>query len=98
MAAAPTQLNGKVLEVIPNARFRVLLDGRDEVLAHLSGDMRMKVIRFLPGDAVTVEVSPFDQTLGRIVKDRPAEAASIVAPTAPPERTQQQREFAEKSE
>ena len=67
MAAALPQQNAKVLEVLPNARYRVLVEGRDEILAHLSGDMRMKAVRFLPGDAVTVEISPFDQTLGRIV-------------------------------
>ena len=60
-------LKAKVLEVLPNSRYRVETETHDQVLAHLSGDMRMKVIRFLPGDEVTVEVSPFDPNHGRIV-------------------------------
>ena len=54
------------MAALPNSRYRVQLDNGDEILAHPSGDMRMNLIRILPGDAVTVEVSPFDRNLGRI--------------------------------
>jgi len=58
---------GEVIEVLPNTTFKVKLDNDDEVLAHLSGKMRINFIRILPGDKVTVEVSPYDKTRGRIV-------------------------------
>jgi translation initiation factor IF-1 len=58
---------GKVLEALPNANFKVELDSGQEVLAHISGKMRMHYIRILPGDKVTVEMSPYDLTKGRIV-------------------------------
>lgn len=62
------ELEGVVVENLPNARFRVKLDEGDlEVLAHVSGKMRMHYIRILPGDRVKVEMSPYDLTLGRIV-------------------------------
>ena len=63
------ELEGTVLENLPNARFRVKLDEGDgmELLAHVSGKMRMNYIRILPGDRVRVEVSPYDLTRGRIV-------------------------------
>jgi translation initiation factor IF-1 len=60
------QLEGKVLEALPNAMFRVELDNRHVVLAHISGKMRMHFIRILPGDRVTVEMSPYDLGRGRI--------------------------------
>ncbi|HRJ25917.1 MAG TPA: translation initiation factor IF-1 [Fimbriimonadaceae bacterium] len=61
------ELEGVVLENLPNARFRVKLDEGDlEILAHVSGKMRMHYIRILPGDRVRVEVSPYDLTKGRI--------------------------------
>jgi translation initiation factor IF-1 len=61
------ELEGTVLENLPNARFRVKLDEMEqEILAHVSGKMRMHYIRILPGDRVRVEVSPYDLTLGRI--------------------------------
>ncbi len=61
------QLDGTVLENLPNARFKVKLDEGDlEVLAHVSGKMRMHYIRILPGDRVSVELSPYDLTMGRI--------------------------------
>jgi len=55
-----------VLEALPNAVFRVALENGHEILAHVSGKMRMNFIRILPGDTVTVEVSPYDLTRGRI--------------------------------
>lgn len=60
------QLEGKVLEALPNAMFRVELDNGHVVLAHISGKMRMHFIRILPGDRVTVEMSPYDLGRGRI--------------------------------
>lgn len=60
------QLEGKVLEALPNAMFRVELENGHSVLAHISGKMRMNFIRILPGDKVTVELSPYDLTRGRI--------------------------------
>ncbi len=59
-------LEGKVVEALPNAMFKVELDNGHQVLAHISGKMRMNFIRILPGDKVTVELSPYDLTRGRI--------------------------------
>lgn len=59
-------VEGKVLETLPNAMFRVELDNGHKVLAHVSGKMRMHYIRILPGDKVTLELSPYDLTRGRI--------------------------------
>jgi translation initiation factor IF-1 len=62
------ELEGTVLENLPNARFKLKLDeGGNEILAHVSGKMRMNYIRILPGDRVRVELSPYDLTMGRIV-------------------------------
>jgi translation initiation factor IF-1 len=62
------EVEGVVLENLPNARFRVRLDEQElELLAHVSGKMRMNYIRILPGDRVKVELSPYDLTRGRIV-------------------------------
>jgi translation initiation factor IF-1 len=62
------EVEGVVVENLPNARFRVKIDGGDiELLAHVSGKMRMNYIRILPGDRVKVELSPYDLTRGRIV-------------------------------
>jgi translation initiation factor IF-1 len=60
------EVEGKVLEPLPNAMFRVELDNGHVVLAHISGKMRKFYIRILPGDRVTVELSPYDLTRGRI--------------------------------
>jgi len=60
------ELEGTVLENLPNAMFRVELDNGHKILAHISGKMRMHYIRILPGDRVTVELSPYDLTRGRI--------------------------------
>ena len=56
-----------VKEALPNARFKVVLENGHEVLAHVSGRMRMHYIRILPGDKVTIEMSPYDLDRGRIV-------------------------------
>jgi translation initiation factor IF-1 len=60
------QVEGKVIETLPNAMFRVELDNGHVVLAHISGKMRMHFIKILPGDKVTLELSPYDLTRGRI--------------------------------
>lgn len=59
-------VEGKVLETLPNAMFQVELPNGHKVLAHVSGKMRMHYIRILPGDSVTIELSPYDLTRGRI--------------------------------
>jgi translation initiation factor IF-1 len=61
------EVEGKVIEPLPNAMFRVELDNGHKVLAHISGKMRMHFIKILPGDKVTVQLSPYDLTRGRIV-------------------------------
>ena len=60
------EIQGSVLETLPNAMSRVQLDDGHKILAHISGKMRMHFIRILPGDKVTVEMSPYDLTRGRI--------------------------------
>ena len=60
------EMEGTVVEPLPNAMFRVELDNGHKVLAHISGKMRMHYIRILPGDKVVVELSPYDLTRGRI--------------------------------
>ncbi len=61
------EVEGKVIEALPNAMFRVELDNGHIVLAHISGKIRMHFIRILPGDKVKIELSPYDLTRGRIV-------------------------------
>jgi translation initiation factor IF-1 len=61
------QVEGSVIEALPNAMFRVELENGHRVLAHVSGKMRMHFIKILPGDKVTVELSPYDLSRGRIV-------------------------------
>jgi translation initiation factor IF-1 len=60
-------VEGMVVETLPNAMFRVELDNGHRILAHISGKMRMHFIKILPGDKVSVELSPYDLTRGRIV-------------------------------
>lgn len=60
------ELEGVVVEALPNAIFQVELENGHKILAHISGKLRMNYIRILPGDRVTVEVSPYDLTKGRI--------------------------------
>jgi len=61
------ELEGTVVEALPNAMFQVQLDNGHKVLAHVSGKLRMNFIRILPGDRVVVQLSPYDLTRGRIV-------------------------------
>ena len=58
--------SGKIIEALPNATFQVELENGHKILAHVSGKLRMNFIRILPGDKVTVEMSPYDLTKGRI--------------------------------
>lgn len=60
------EVEGTIIEPLPNAMFRVELENGHKVLAHISGKMRMHYIKILPGDTVTVELSPYDLTRGRI--------------------------------
>ncbi len=60
------QMQGEILETLPNATFRVQLENGHIVLGHISGKMRMHYIRILPGDKVTVDLTPYDLTRGRI--------------------------------
>mgnify|MGYP001358979962 FL=1 len=62
----PIKQEGEILEALPNAQFRVKLETGHEILAHVSGKMRMYYIKILPGDRVSVEMSPYDLTKGRI--------------------------------
>ncbi len=61
------RLEAKVIDALPNAVFKVELENGHKILAHVSGKMRMHFIRILPGDTVTVEMSPYDLSRGRIV-------------------------------
>ena len=61
------EIEGTVLEKLPGAMFRVELENGHEVLAHISGKLRMNYIKILPGDKVTLELSPYDLTKGRII-------------------------------
>jgi translation initiation factor IF-1 len=61
------QVEGTILEPLPNAMFKVELENGHKVLAHISGKMRMHFIKILPGDVVTIELSPYDLTRGRII-------------------------------
>jgi translation initiation factor IF-1 len=62
------KLEGTVVETLPSTKFKVRLDNEHEILAHISGRMRVNYIRLLPGDKVLVEMSPYDLTKGRIVQ------------------------------
>jgi len=63
----PIEVEGTVVETLPNAMFRVELPNGHKILAHISGKMRMHYIKILPGDKVRMEISPYDLTKGRIV-------------------------------
>ena len=61
------EVEGKVIEKLPNAMFKVELDNKHVITAHISGKLRMNFIRIIPGDKVLIEMSPYDLTKGRIV-------------------------------
>ena len=63
----PIKIDGVVTETLPNATFKVKLDNEHQILAHISGKMRMHFIKILPGDKVSLELSPYDLTRGRII-------------------------------
>ena len=60
------EVDGEIVETLPNAMFKVILDNGHEVLAHVSGKMRMHYIKILPGDKIKLELSPYDLSRGRI--------------------------------
>ena len=62
----PIEVDGEIRETLPNAMFRVTLDNGHEIIAHVSGKMRMHYIKILPGDKVKLEMSPYDLSKGRI--------------------------------
>ena len=62
----PIEVDGEIKETLPNANFRVILDNGHEIIAHVSGKMRMHYIKLLPGDKVKLEMSPYDLSKGRI--------------------------------
>ena len=99
MAKNVIEVTGIVLETLPNATFRVKLDDENypdhQVLAHLSGKMRINYIRILPGDKVTLELTPYDLTKGRITfrHSKPKKKAAQEAPEA-----QEEEKIAEKVE
>ncbi len=68
------EMEGKVVEALPNAMFQVELQNGHQILAHISGKMRMNFIRIYPGDKVTIELSPYDLTRGRITSARSSSA------------------------
>ena len=61
------EVEGVILEALPNAQFKVELTNGHQILAHISGKLRMNFIRILPGDKVTIELSPYDLSKGRII-------------------------------
>ena len=67
MAKDVIEIEGTIIESMPNAMFKVELENKHVVLAHISGKLRMNFIRILPGDKVTIELSPYDLTKGRII-------------------------------
>jgi len=62
----PIEVDGEIKETLPNAMFKVILDNGHEIIAHVSGKMRMHYIKILPGDKVKLEMSPYDLSKGRI--------------------------------
>jgi translation initiation factor IF-1 len=75
-------VQGKVTQALANTQFRVRLDNGHEVIAHIAGKMRKNFIRILPGDVVTVAISPYDLTKGRITYRGPLRQATPEAPEA----------------
>lgn len=70
------EVEGKVVELLPNTMFRIELENGHRILAHISGKMRLHFIRILPGDRVMVEMSPYDLTKGRITYRQKNESSS----------------------
>lgn len=78
----PFQMQGKVIAALANTQFRVKLDNGHEIIAHIAGRMRKHFIRILPGDVVTVAISPYDLTKGRITYRGPLRQATQEADAA----------------
>ncbi len=76
----PIELEGVVAEILPNAQFRVQLDGQHEILVYTAGKMRKNRIRTMVGDRVTIEMTPYDLTRGRLVFRHKAEGAPTGSP------------------
>jgi translation initiation factor IF-1 len=81
------EVQGKVIQSLANTQFRVKLDNGHEIIAHIAGKIRKHFIRILPGDVVTVAISPYDLTKGRItfrgpLRNRSADAAPAAGPPA----------------
>ncbi len=79
------EVEGTVLKTLPNAMFRVAMDNGHQVLAHISGKMRMHYIKILPGDKVKMEVSPYDFSRGRITYRLSGQSQPQIAQPAPTE-------------
>ena len=77
------EFEGVVAEVLPDARCRVKLDNGHEIIAHIAGKIRKHFIRILPGDIVTVAISPYDLTKGRITFRGPLRSRPDAAPASP---------------
>ena len=77
------KVEGVVKELLPNTMFKVELENGHTVLAHISGKMRLNFIRILPGDAVTLEMSPYDLTKGRIVFRQKQPKGTVRSPAVP---------------
>jgi translation initiation factor IF-1 len=92
------RLQGEVLEALPNTLFRVELENGHQVLAHLSGKMRLHYIRVLPADWVTVELTPYDLTKGRISSRLPADEAAQLSKAKKERLAAEQRESEQSSE
>lgn len=91
------EMEGIIMETLPNTMFRVQLDNGHLITAHISGRMRKNYIRILKGDRVTVEMTPYDLSKGRITfrnrdKGQPAPGATAVVPAAAPEEAEKPAE------
>ncbi len=87
----PVRVEGRVNEVLPNTRFRCEIEGGHHILCHVSGRMRRYRIRMLPGDIVTIEMSPYDLTRGRIVYRGPMRQAEDSAGASSTRRRRRRR-------
>ncbi len=87
----PVRVEGRVNEVLPNTRFRCAIEGGHNILCHVSGRMRRYRIRMLPGDIVTIEMSPYDLTRGRIVYRGPMRQAEDSAGASSTRRRRRRR-------
>jgi len=87
----PIRIEGRVMEVLPSTRFRCEIEGGHNILCHVSGRMRRHRIRMLPGDIVTIEMSPYDLSKGRIVYRGPMRRDGDGTATRGPRRKKRRR-------